>query len=62
MSDYYESEIEPMFGRGFLDDNEKHSQPKSSGTRVYYSCKVCGKDGRIEKECCGEVRIKCYDL
>jgi hypothetical protein len=63
MSDYYESEIEPIYG---LDDENKNKNPyekrRKGETKEYYACLTCGKKGKIEKVCCGTIRTKCYNL
>ena len=59
MGDYYESEVEPIIGTDF---SMKKQTSNKSNVSVYYSCESCKKKGRIQKKCCGQPRVKCYNL
>jgi len=65
MSDYFVSEIEPIFepilGMDY-NDKKSYKQNKGNGTKTYYFCEKCDKKGRVQKECCGRERTKGYIL
>jgi len=62
MSDYYESEVEPLIGSDNFTANDTYKLRRKGEVKIYYCCENCNKKSKMQKICCNSEMTKCYDL